>query len=244
MFRPLRVLILSALLGAILGGCRTDATLNVRSDVKGGGVISVDLVLDRDATLAIKSYDGSGDPGLLTKDLVSSGWAVGRFESTDGGGSSLHGEKAFATFAQGNSILQELTGPKGSLSSLRLVRKSSLTGSTVSLKGNVDLREGLGTFGDATLKAITGSTSNLGLEDTEVARQAGVDLTKAFRFALSADLIDVSKRWDVNIGAQQAIVLTAKRFAYEALVGALAVLGSLAGLVVLFVSSRKRRSTL
>ena len=238
MFRTFRTALLILLSTLVLCGCRTTATVNVRSDAKGAGVIGIDLALDRDATLGL----GTGNARLLTGDLAAAGWAVGRLEPADAGGSTIHAEKAFANVGQANAVLRELTGTDGPLSSLRLTRKQTLVGSSVALEGNVDLRSGLGSFGDAQLKALTGASSNLGIDDAEVARQAGDDVSNAFRFALSAHLIDASKRWDVKFGTRQSVALVAKRFAYQALVGLAAVVLSLTGLVVLLASRRKQKA--
>jgi hypothetical protein len=228
------------LFGLALGACRTNATVNVRADQRGRGAVSIDLALDRTAALGL----GKGGSRLLTSDLAAAGWAIGGLEAADNGGATVHAEKAFANVAQANAVLRELTGPTGALSSLRLERRQTLTGLRVAINGKVDLTSGLGAFGDANLKSLTGSLSNLGIDDSEVARQAGSKLTDAFRFTLSADLIDASKRWDVNVGTEQAVSLAGRRFAYEVLAGFAAIAVAVVGLALLFLSLRKRAGDL
>ena len=238
MFRSFRATLVLMLLGMILSACRTDARVNVRSDKAGAGLVSVDLSLDRAATVGL----GTGDSRLLTKDLSAAGWAVGGVVPADTGGSTIHAEKQFANVHEANLILQQLTGPNGSLSSVKLIRKKNLAGIELELTGSVDLRGGLGAFGDPSLRALTGSSSNLGVDDGEVARQAGVDLKDAFRFVLSAELLDVSNRWDVALGETQPVALKARRFAYEALVGLAAVVVSFVGLVLLLAAHKRRNA--
>ena len=210
----------------------------MRSDEAGAGLVSVDLSLDRAATVGL----GTGDSRLLTKDLSAAGWAVGGVLPADTGGSTIHAEKQFANVHEANLILLQLTGPNGSLSSVKLIRKKNLAGIELELTGSVDLRGGLGAFGDPSLRALTGSSSNLGVDDGEVARQAGVDLKDAFRFVLSAELLDVSNRWDVALGETQPVELKARRFAYEALVGLAAVVVSFVGLVLLLAAHKRRNA--
>ena len=218
-----------------MGGCRTDATVNIRADSSGAGVVSVDVVLDADATKGL----GDGEGRLVTDDLAENGWALTQPEPTETGGSVLHAEKSFADVGQANAILRELTGTNGALSSLSLTRKRSLTGVKLSLTGTVDLQGGLGSFGDADLKALTGSTSALGIDDGELSRQAGAEVADAFTFAVSGNLIESSKRWDVRLGTRKEIALGASRFTYEPIVGIAAAVGALAGLVLLLASFRK-----
>lgn len=227
---------IAVLLGLVLSSCRTSATVSLRADETGAGVVGVDVVLDADATKGL----GTGKGQLLTRDLADAGWLVIGIEPSDTGGSKLHAEKAFANPAQANLVLQELTGPTGAMSSLKLTRKQTLTGSRLVLSGSVDLREGLGAFGDPNLKALTGSDSNLGIDDAEIARQSGGKLTDAFRMRFSARVIDSAKDFDVALGSQQAISLSANRFAYEGLAGIAAMIVSLVGLVLLLASIRNR----
>jgi hypothetical protein len=234
-FRSLRAAIGLVLLGMVLSACRTDAKISLRSDKAGAGLVAVDLSLDRDATIGL----GAGESRLLTKDLSAGGWAVGGVVPADSGGSTIHAEKPFSNVQEANAILRELTGPTGPLSSVKLVRKKTIAGVELELSGTVDLSKGLGSFGDDQLKALTGSSSKLGIDDAEVARQAGTDLKSAFHFVLSAELLEMSNRWDVALGEQKPVSLKASRFAYETLVGLAAVVVAFIGLVLLLASRRR-----
>jgi hypothetical protein len=238
-FRTIRLAFLIALLSAALSGCRGDATVNVKANETGAGLVAVDVVLDHDATVSLGTIPSEQ---LLTNDLAASGWAISGIVPANGGGSTIHAERAFASVGQANQILQQLTGPKGALSSFRLVKKRGLTGTTVGLQGTVDLSEGLGLLGDAGLKALTNSTSNLGITDAEVARQVGGDLKKAFTFTMKTDLIDQANTFKVALGSKQRVSVSAKRFAFERLVGVVAVIASLIGLIILALSSRRARN--
>ena len=223
------------LLGLLLSACRTDAKISLRSDQSGVGLIAVDLSLDRDATIGL----GKGDGRLLTKDLSAVGWAVSGVIPADGGGSTIHAEKPFANVQEANAILRQLTGPTGPLSSVRLVRTKNITGVELELQGTVDLSGGLGSFGDAKLKELTGSSSNLGINEAEVARQAGTGVKSAFRFAFSAELPGVSNRWDVMLGERKPVSLTSRRFAFQTLAGLGAIVVAFVGLVLLMAARRR-----
>lgn len=197
--------------------------------------MAVDLSLDRDATIGL----GAGESRVLTKDLSAAGWAVSGVVPADAGGSTIHAEKPFSNVQEANAILRQITGPSGPLSSVKLIRKKTIAGIELELLGTVDLSKGLGSFGDDQLKALTGSASKLGIDDAEVARQAGTDLQSAFHFVLSAELLDVADRWDVALGEQKAVSLKANRFAYETLVGLAAIVVAFVGLVLLLASHRR-----
>jgi uncharacterized protein YceK len=223
---------LSLLAVAALSGCRADVVIDVTSSAKGAGVVKVEATLDADAAANVDSRT------LMVKDLGTAGWSVKGPVPSKGGNSVLTLERSFANTTDATAILRSLTKADGPFSSLSLSRSSNLLGSELSFKGNVDLTAGLAALGDDQLRALTGSTSALGIDDTEVAKQLGQPINEAFTVALQSHLDGTTKSWKTPLGAVTPIAAKAKAWSFDALVAILTGVSALIGLV--FV--RKRRS--
>ncbi len=217
---------------AALSGCRADVVVDVTSSAKGAGVVNVEATLDADAAANVDSRT------LMVKDLGAAGWSVkGPVPSKDGN-SILTLERSFANTNDATAILRSLTKADGPFSSLTLARSSNLLGSELSFTGNVDLTQGLAALGDDQLRALTGSTSALGIDDAEVAKQLGQPIAEAFTVTLQSHLDGTAKSWKAPLGATTAIAAKAKTWSFDALVAILTGVSALLGLVLV----RKRRS--
>lgn len=172
------------LLGAALTGCRVDLEVIVRAGQRASGVVQVHARLDEAAVTAV----GSKPAALSTSDLAKVGWAVSGIRRLPAGGGEVAAERAFATVVQANEVLAQLSGPGGALLDLRLSRSHGLFATTLRLRGTADLSKGLAVFGDDQLKALLGSTSAVGFDDTEIARQTGAPVARAVRLRVTSDL--------------------------------------------------------
>jgi hypothetical protein len=217
---------------ATLSGCRADVVIDVTSSAKGAGVVKVEATLDADAAANVDSRT------LMVKDLGAAGWSVkGPVPSKDGN-SLLTLERSFANTTDATAILRSLTKADGPFSSLTLARSSNLLGSELSFMGNVDLTAGLAALGDDQLRALTGSTSALGIDDAEVTKQLGQPINEAFTVTLQSHLDGTTKSWKTPLGVTTAIAAKAKTWSFDAVVAILTGVSALIGLVLV----RKRRS--
>jgi uncharacterized protein YceK len=222
---------LSFLAVAALSGCRADVVIDVTSSAKGAGVVKVEATLDADAAANVDSRT------LMVKDLGAAGWSVKGPVPSKGGNSVLTLERSFANTTDATAILRSLTKADGPFSSLSLARSSNLLGSELSFKGNVDLTSGLAALGDDQLRALTGSTSALGIDDAEVAKQLGQPINEAFTVAVQSHLDGTTKSWKAPLGTVTPIAAKAKTWSFDALVAILTGVSALIGLVLV----RKRR---
>ena len=223
---------LSLLAVAALSGCRADVVIDVTSSAKGVGVVKVEATLDADAAANVDSRT------LMVKDLGAAGWSVKGPVPSKGGNSVLTLERSFANTTDATAILRSLTKADGPFSSLSLARSSNLLGSELSLQGNVDLTAGLAALGDDQLRALTGSTSALGIDDAEVAKQLGQRINEAFTMTLQSHLDGTTKSWKTPLGATTAIAANAKTWSFDASVAIITGVSALIGLVLV----RRRRS--
>lgn len=217
---------------AALSGCRADVVIDVTSSAKGAGVVKVEATLDADATANVDSRT------LMVKDLGAAGWSVKGPVPSKGGYSVLSLERSFSNTTDATAILRSLTKSDGPFSSLTLARSSNLLGSELSLSGSIDLTAGLAALGDDQLRAITGSSSALGIDDAEVAKQLGQPINEAFTVTLQSHLNGETKSWKTPLGATTAIAAKAKTWSFDALVAILTGVSALIGLVLV----RRRRS--
>lgn len=211
---------------AALSGCRADVVIDVTSSAKGAGVVKVEATLDADAAANVDSRT------LMVKDLGAAGWSVKGPVPIKGGNSVLTFERSFSNNTDATAILRSLTKADGPFSTLDLTRSSNLLGSELSLVGIVDLTAGLSALGDDQLRALTGSTSALGVDDAEVAKQLGQPINEAFTVTLQSHLDGTTKSWKTPLGATTAIVAKAKTWSFDALVAILTGVSALVGLVL------------
>ena len=222
---------LSILGVAALSGCRADVVIDVTSSAKGVGVVKVQATLDADATANVDSRT------LMVKDLGAAGWSVKGPVPSKGGNSVLTLERSFANTTDATAILRSLTKADGPLSSVTLQRSSNLLGSELSLNGNVDLTAGLAALGDDQLRALTGSTSALGIDDAEVAKQLGQPINEAFTVTVKSHLDGTTTSWKTPLGVSTLIAAKAKTWSFDAVVAILTGVSALLGLVLV----RRRR---
>lgn len=131
---------------------------------------------------------GATSTALATADLAKAGWAVSGIRRLPAGGGEVIAERAFASIGQANNALSQLSGPGGVLPDLRLSRSHGLFATTLRLRGTADLSKGLAGFGDERLKALFASTSPVGFDDAEVARQTGAPVSKIIGFRVTSEL--------------------------------------------------------
>lgn len=238
----------AVLAGLLLGACRADLAVEIGQGTSGAGRLRATLTLDAEAAAQVPDLAGQ----LRVDDLEQAGWKVDGPSKQAGGGLRLRVEKGFSSAAGAGRAIEELSGAGGPFSSLRLTTHRSLWKTTTSLAGTVDLRAGLGAFGDPELAKALGSPT-LGLDPAALERQLGRPLSDVVGVEVVGRLPgtvtsnatttrDGAPAWPVALGATTAVSASSEAWNVRtlALAGA-AVLCLLVLLVVLVWRRRHRR---
>ncbi len=120
----------------------------------GSGRVQVAVVLDGEAAAKVPDLRS----GLRTDDLVAAGWRIAGPTPTAGGGLRVTATRTFATPAQGNVILGELSGPDGPFRDLVLDRSHSFGKDSYRLDGTLDVSKGLDAFADSSFLQALGAS--------------------------------------------------------------------------------------
>jgi hypothetical protein len=122
-------------LGALaLAGCHATATVAIRMRADGRGTVSVAVVLDREARLALAGAAVSpraaaspdAMPDVPLDDLRARGWSVSPWRPAAAGGASIALSKGFTGGAGLASVIAELDGRNGALRDVRVVRARAI----------------------------------------------------------------------------------------------------------------------
>lgn len=220
----------------LLVGCRTQVVVDVHADAAGKGELAVEATLDRAAA------QGIGDPAtaLSVDDLRAAGWTVDPIRTTRTGGAVLRVHHPFGAAREADALLRGLTAADGPLSDLHLTRHAGPFGTTLRLHGTADLTRGLDAFGDAGLAAVLATGSPLAVEPSELARQAGGPLTKAFRLSVRASLAaSAPVTVELPLGRRVGVDVSTLEWDPFALVGTAALAVGLVLGAVLLVRARR-----
>ena len=135
-------------------GTACQVTLAAGVDVArdGTGRVTAGLGLDADALVEV------GDPAtaLRLDDVRQAGWQVEGPRKEDDGLTWFRASKPFSDPDQVPAILAELNGPDGPFRDFRIVRTKSLTRSTTTFTGTLDLSRGLAGLSDPDLTTALG----------------------------------------------------------------------------------------
>ena len=153
--------LLVALLAWATSACQVTLAAGVDVARDGSGRVTAGLGLDADAVEEL------GDVGtaLRVDDVRQAGWQVEGPRKEDDGLTWVRASKPFADAEQVPVILAELNGADGPFRDFRVVRTKSLTRSSTTFTGTLDLSRGLAGLSDPDLTAALGDV-DLGL-DTE-----------------------------------------------------------------------------
>ena len=207
---------LAALAALVMSLCACHATVQVQVVPKanGSGVLSVSLVMDRDAAALV------GDPAtaVRTADLEKAGWTVDKPVVTSDGGVSVSAHHRFRTVAEADGLLAGLAGGGTKVPFHLVVTHASGTlSSRVGVAGEVDLSGGVDRFADDKLRQALGApTLAAALERAKADGATVPELsaevtavlpgrpTRVSGGKVSAD----SVTWDVPLGSSAAIAAT------------------------------------
>jgi hypothetical protein len=228
--RPNQFSMMAVAAALALGSCKSDVDVMVRARPEGSGTIRVTAVLDQEAA----QWLGPPEKALAGDDLAKRGWTIRSLTSTEPGKFTFGAEHGFATIAEGNALITELTGPDGPFAKLKLARKRSLLSTSVNLDGTVDLTKRLEAFGDdelATLVGPIGNGSRIGVGEKDLPLNGPVE--KLLTITLTSDLGGASKAVPLPLGAATAIAASGKVWTWEVAAGLGGALAGLFGLIVI-----------
>lgn len=224
---------------ATLSACQvaTDVDLQVRPD--GSGTVTVVVALDREAAAQI--------PDLATQlrvaDLRRAGWRLNGPAPTAGGGLRVSATKGFGRPGDAGAVLQELAGKDGPFREFAVSRSHSFARTTWSVRGTVDLHDGLGAFRDQRLTALLGGMP-FGRPEQDLVRLAHGSLSAAAPFRVTVHLPGANPRsYQVRLGDPALPIDAASRQTRSSaylLIGA-AVVAVLAAAAAWLLGGRPRR---
>lgn len=136
---------------ALLVGCQVDLHVDLQVNEDGSGSVTVGAGFDEAALARV----GNLDQQLRTSDLEAAGWVV-TAPSQEGDRTWIRASKSFATPAEGEVVMAEVTGPAGPFRDFAISVDDGTFGTDYSVQGTVDLTGGPQAFGDDELRALLG----------------------------------------------------------------------------------------
>lgn len=111
MSRRARALLLLAVCGLVLGGCRVRTAVSVRVDGDGTGTVTVRVELDADAVRRLTGTAEDLDSAVRLDGLRESGWDIEPWEVDERGDAAITLRAPFAGQAELKARLESLAGP-------------------------------------------------------------------------------------------------------------------------------------
>lgn len=137
-----------------MGGCSVSTRVSLTDNSSGRGAVTVSVTFDRASVDALGGLSALRSD-LSVGDLRAAGWKVIGPEAAPAGAAEVTASHAFAGATEATQLLAQLAGP--SAFRLAVTRHRSFWHTDWRLSGKVDLTCGLSCFGDAGLRASTGS---------------------------------------------------------------------------------------
>lgn len=134
-----RRFLLVTLLAVVLAGCKVDATVSVRVNDDGSGVVRVFVVADAEAVKAAESGGTKLEQAVRLSDLTSSGWQVSPWDRAPDGSASVEITRRFTAVDEVASILGDISGPDGPLQGVQITRERGVLTTSYSSSGRADL---------------------------------------------------------------------------------------------------------
>ena len=229
-----------ALCVVALAACRVDATVTVRMQENGSGVVRVRVVLDADAVRAAEVGSGKLEQRVRLADLPGAGWSVAPWRRNPKGGAALTIRKPFSTPREVAAIVREISGSNGPVRGVTATRSTSTFSRRWAVDGVVDLRSiKLGIATDPQLLAkLSSERVDIPQVETRIATGLG-----QLRVRLVAELPGDRRAVSATVGRRSVLHATADSTDSNRLVmlvGGLAV-AALAIFILLVGELRARR---
>ena len=176
-------------------GCSVATRVTMTVDPSGRGTVAVTVILDQAAVDAVGGV-AHLQSELAVRDLEAAGWSVTGpiAQGSRGSGAVAHQAGAggaiitvshgFSGFSQAQSLVSEVAGP--GVFQLQLASQKSYWHTSFQMTGSVDLRCGIQCFGDAGLRAATGSS--VGVDPGALSTKTGQSAGSVFTFQFDGHL--------------------------------------------------------
>ena len=174
-----RLALVLVALAFVLVGCKVDATVTVRMEDDGSGVVTVDIRLDPEAVRATEAGGGTLEDRVRLADLENAGWKIGDWVRTPDGAATIELSKAFTSPDQVAGIVGEISGPNGPLRDVRAARNRGLLSTDYEVTGAIDLgaiQTGIASDPEL-LASLTGQQVDVGAIDASLLQQVRDSLT-------------------------------------------------------------------
>lgn len=158
----------------VLSGCQVRSTVRVDLQGDGSGTVSVIVRLDKEAADAMPNLRQDLD----TSDLVRSGWSISGPTEINGGTVQVTARHGFDSPEEATQLLRGLSGSGPPFTNFKITQERSFTHVESHFSGELDMREGISSFGDIGLTQSVGS--KLGFDPNELQRSLGVDWPQTF----------------------------------------------------------------
>jgi hypothetical protein len=166
--------------------CAVDATVTVRVDADGSGVVRVDVVADPEAVQTAEVGGGTIEDRVRLADLAETGWTVDPWVRNLDGSASLRLRKPFTSVDQVAGVLRELNGDAGPLRGAAFDRRRSFLETEYSATATVDL--GAMSTGITSDSELVARLQAQGVDVAGVDQQLLVQLRDALTVRLVVDL--------------------------------------------------------
>jgi hypothetical protein len=229
--------VLVAVAAVALTGCKSYAEIGVQLDSTGNGFVEAAVHLDAQAAAQV------GDPTQLLKvtDLRAAGWAIRTPEVPNDGGLLLRARKGVTGVRQAEATLRELAS-KGVFDTVRIRRISKLVRRGYEVRGDVDLSAGVDAFGDERVREVLGSSSKVGIDNTDLVKLLGSPVPDAVHLELITSFDGHISRVNLPLGAKTTVEIRADHWYGDVVIPALLCLVSLGGLGLLWALERRETS--
>ena len=190
-----------------LAACRVDATVTVRMQENGSGVVRVRVVLDADAVRAAEVGNGKLEQRVRLADLPGAGWSVTPWRRNAKGGAALTIRKPFSAPHEVAAILREVSGSNGPVRGVTATRSTSTFSRRWAVDGVVDLRTiKLGVAADPQLVANL-SSERVDIPEIETRIASGLG---QLRVRLVAELPGDKRAVSATVGRRSVLQATAE----------------------------------
>ncbi|HVF75379.1 MAG TPA: hypothetical protein VM938_10045 [Acidimicrobiales bacterium] len=223
----------------VLSGCRAGVTVGVDSNADGSGRVRAVVTLDAEAARRVPDLADQ----LEDDDLLAAGWEVEGPQPTADGGVEVEAVKRFRSPQEATQAVEELSGPGGPFRDFRLRRTRSFLKTRTAFEGTVDLKAGLESFSDDTLRRRLGGSA-LGFDPADLERQVGAPLSEIVTFRVAARLPGEGGRqeWQPTLGEELQLQATAEQWnARNLAAAAFSLVTGLAALLLAALRLRHRR---
>ncbi len=236
-----RLLLLVALAGLALAGCKVDVTVSVDVREDGSGTVAVRVDLDAETVSEAQAGGGQLEDRVRLDDLEDAGWRSTGWRIHEDLSATLRISKEFGDADDLAGVIAELNGDDGPLRDVSLSRDEGLLFTSYDLDGVVDLSDlRTGVTADAELvAALTGQAVDVSALDQRLLDQ----IRESLRLEVDVSLPGEARTVTPAAGETVDLTTSSSRFdpGRPLLIGAAAVFAVLALIIWLRGRSLERR---